>query len=232
MDEASVFSVLSQCFAPVDEAAWRAVSAPVAWNEFLTGARHLLQEDDPQADRAPILRARASAPLQDFLADEEVRALFAPPTHAEKEGFAARHFIGGLAQSAMPVESLYVPWTQRPGAPFANQTGLYRADTALYMEDLLARMGLSIPEPLTAYPDHLAVELGAAAALFDAGRADDAWLFLRERTAWLTAYRAHLADAAPNDELTPFHLALVDLTLGICARQWLDDPCDNLRGSE
>lgn len=220
MDDARFMSVAAQCFGPASEDAWRDVVRTDEWEAFLSRLRALLSDASVWgAGNAPIARAHRGAPLQEFLAEREVDALFAPPSFAEKRTFAARHFTGGLPESALPVESLYVEWTHDPArGPFAHQSGLYKADTALYMEDLIASLGMQVPEEFSACPDHLALELECVSVLLEAGRAADARQLFLERTGWLTAYRLKLVGL--GDEAL-FYLALVDALLGIRAQQEL-----------
>lgn len=218
VNDALVFATLSACFGPVDEGTWAETTAPAAWSEFLTAARRLLQEVRPlSADSSPIEHAHVATPFSEYLTEAEVKALYAPLSFEEKRQFAARHFTGGLPASAVPVESLYVAWTERECAlPFAERSGLYRSDAALYMSDLLASLGLEAPSALSAYPDHLCVECAVTAHLIDAGMVDEACQFWQERSAWLTDYRARLRRI--GDE-AGFYLALVDLMLGVRAAQ-------------
>ena len=83
------------------------------------------------------------------------------------------------------------------------------------MRDLIADLGLALPESLAAYPDHLSLELDMVSLLLEAGRADDARQLFLERSAWLTAYRLKLV--ALGDEAL-FYLAIVDALLGIRAQ--------------
>lgn len=222
MDNAQLFSIVADLFAPTSRPdareAWEDATSEGTWQGFLAQLRALLQDAQAWSGQgAPITRIHRSTPLQEFLTEHEVGALFAPPSWDEARAFSARHFTGGLPQSAVPVESLYVEWTADPSRGlFAHQSGLYAADTALYMRDLVASLGLVIPEALAAYPDHLSVELGVTAALLDADQADQARAFFLERTAWLTAYRMKLVQLG---EEALFHLALVDALLGIRAQQ-------------
>lgn len=220
MDKATVFSILSLCFAPVGKEEWEQASKPSSWDEFLTALRSTLSCGKDGVDAAPIKCAKPAPPLQDFLSDREVSLLFAPPSYEEKRAFSARHFTGGLPASAVPVESLYVEWTRRAGEAFTNRRGLYRSDVASYMDEMLGRFGLEAPGALAAYPDHLSVELGFAAFLFDRGMDEEAWSFFQERSAWLPDYRTKLlkATGAPN-----FHLALIDALIGIRVRLEHDD---------
>ncbi|MEG0461248.1 molecular chaperone TorD family protein [Gordonibacter sp.] len=219
MEDEAVFSVLSKCFAPVDEADWKHLTGNAAWSEFLDGVRRLLQDDRPFGSAlSPLARARKRCPLQEFLSAGEVDALFCPPPFAEKNLFFARHFTGGLADSALPVESLYSTWSVVPGeqTPFPQAKGLYLSDAARYLRALIASMGLSVPDEFSDCPDHLALELDLLAVMLRSGMQRQAGQFLAERLEWLTAYRMRLLEL--GDEAR-FYIGLIDVLLGIRAQQ-------------
>ena len=92
MEDEAEFSVLAQCFGPVDEGSWSQLVGSSLWSDFLDGARRVMQADELGVQAAPLARARKRCPLQEFLSSGEVNALFAPPTYDEKRLFAARHF--------------------------------------------------------------------------------------------------------------------------------------------
>lgn len=215
-NDASVFSTIAKYFAPTDEQDWSAATGQEAWTLFLDQVRRRVQDGRRFGENsAPVELAHRQRPLQAFLCDNEVRALYAPPSFAEKEAFAAKYLIGGLPVSAMPVESIYVRWTNgRSSGPFSSHEGLYVADSALYMKDLLARLDVELPAPLASYPDHLSVELELVALLLDAGLVPEARSFVAERFDWLTNYRLQLV--ALGEEAL-FALALVDVVLAIRA---------------
>lgn len=216
IDDARLFAMLAQCFGPVARDEWDRTTGDDEWQALIARLRVLIQQPGAWGAAAPAVRAHRAVPLQEFLSEREVDALFAPPTFDEKRTFAARHFTGGLPESAQPIESLYVEWTSDPKrSPFEHKKGLYSADTALYMRDLVADLGLALPESLAAYPDHLSLELDMVSFLLEAGRADDARQLFLERSAWLTAYRLKLV-ALGNEAL--FYLAIVDALLGIRAQ--------------
>lgn len=213
MEDEAVFSVLAQCFGPVDEDSWRQLTAGHAWTEFLDGARRLLQDEAFAPQKAPIARARRRCPLQEFLASGEVNALYTPPTFAEKQAFAARHFTGGLPESALPVESLYRSWSNGIAhAPFSQQAGLYGGDSAQYARELVERLGMEVPPAFAACPDHLALELDLTAVLLRSGMRDEARSFAAERFGWLTAYRLRLLELGDDAR---FYIGLVDVIVGI-----------------
>lgn len=217
MDDARLFAMLAQCFGPVTQDEWDRTVGDDEWQALIARLRVLLQQPDAFGSLgAPLSRARRAVPLQEFLSEREVDALFAPPSFEQKQKFAARHFTGGLPDSALPIESLYVEWAaDAKRGPFAGQKGLYSADTALYMRDLVADLGLELPESLAAYPDHLSLELDMVSILLEAGRIDDARQLFLERSEWLTAYRLKLV--ALGEEAL-FYLAMIDALLGIRAQ--------------
>lgn len=219
LEDEAIFSIMSKCFAPIDEHEWRLLTKDATWSAFLDGARRAMQDEKSfGCSTGAFQRVGRRCPLQDFLSAGEVRALFAPPTFAEKERFAARHFTGGLPESAVPVESLYGRWTRDDfnQAPFSHKTGLYRGDSALYMEEVIERLGLAVPERLAAYPDHLALELDLVAVLLRSGMQVEARQYLSERFEWLTAYRMRLLRLEDD---ASFYVGLVDVLLGIKAQQ-------------
>lgn len=219
MDDAAVFSVLSKCFGPVDRDEWKQLTRSAAWADFTDGVRRLLQDDSAFGKQAsPFERSRARVPLQEFLSVNEVDELFCPPLFEEKQAFEARHFTGGLPQSASPVESLYTDW-EVPGKTnpvIGKQKGLYLGASARYMRALIERLGLEVPPAYADCPDHLALELDLVAVLLRSGMDAEARQFLAERFDWLTDYRLKLLSL---DDDARFYISLVDVILGICAEQ-------------
>ncbi len=189
MGNPAVFSVAAQCFAGMDEAGYAELTAPEVWEGFVEG-----------------LGASVEACASDGRSDAcWIDALKTPPSFADYDGFCRRHFTGGLPGSALPVESQY-----RPDA--ARGAG-YGAEPARYMEELIERMGLSLPPAYRAWPDHLALELDMLAVLQRSGCESEARSFLSERFGWLADYRRRLARL--DDPAAPFFVALVDALVGI-----------------
>jgi TorA maturation chaperone TorD len=189
------------------------------WSSFLDGARGAIQDEKPLGSEMSALKHfTRRCPLQEFLDAGEVRALFTPPSYAEKQSFANKHFVGGLPESVMPVESLYLPWSSVSvnEAPFSHKKGLYQGDSALYMQKLIERFGLCLPEYFRAFPDHIAVELDLLAVMLRSGMQDEASVFLSERFEWLTALRMRLLHL---DDDASFYIGLIDVLLGIKAQQ-------------
>lgn len=218
LDDAAVFSVLSKCFAPIEQGEWEQLTKNTLWSEFLDGARRIMQGPlGAHVNRTQRMRIE-HCPLQEFLSAGEVNELYCPPTFEEKRSFAARHFTGGLPESALPIESLYVGQGRPIGSsPLeARGGGRYLGESARYMRSLVGQLGLSVPEEFSACPDHLALELDVVAVLVRSGMVEDARVFLSERFGWLTAYRMRLLAL---DEDARFYIGLVDVLLGMCAEQ-------------
>lgn len=219
MEDASVFSVLSKCFASVEESDWNQITQGAQWSEFLDSARRMLQDDRSFGSPvSPLGRVRTRCPLQEFLSAGEVDALFLPPSFDAKCRFAARHFTGGLSESALPVESLYTTWSKNVSeqTPFPQAKGLYLGDSAQYMRALIESLDLQVPPEFTGCPDHLALELDLIAVMLRSGMQVESRLFLNERFGWLTAYRMRLLSL--GDEAR-FYIGLVDVLVGIQAQQ-------------
>lgn len=215
MEDEAVFSVFSKCFAPVGKADWELLTRGPTWADFLDETRRLIQDDSLLgSSAAPLVRMRGRCPLQEFLSNGEIGALFAPPTYEEKSTFAARHFTGGLPESAVPVESLYVDWApaSTTDTPFPRARGLYGGDTARYMRHLVESLGLQVPDAFSACPDHVSLELDLVAVLLRSGMRREALRLFIERSTWLTEYRMRLL--ALRDDAR-FYIGLVDVLLGI-----------------
>lgn len=214
-NDAFVLSAVAKCFSSVPDEEWASLTSDSTWDEFLSASRNALEGGRAFGDsEAPIARIRRQTPFSDFLAEKEVDALFCPPSAEEKRAFAARHFTGGLPASALPVESLYVAWSDT--GMFAGEHGLYNSDAARYMRDLAQSLGAEIPREFADCPDHLSIELEIAVLLMDLDMVEDARRFVVERFAWLGAYRSRLIEIGPE---ATFYLALVDLLIGIRACQ-------------
>ena len=138
-----------------------------------------------------------------------IGALKLPPSFADYDGFCRRHFTGGLPGSALPVESLYRP----DAAPDAARGAGYGAEPARYMEELIERMGLSLPPAYRRGPIILPWSWTCWPFYSGRGAKCEARSFLSERFGWLADYRRRLASL--DDPAAPFFVALVDALVGI-----------------
>lgn len=188
MGESAVLRTLSHVFGPFDRELWLDLTNSDSWTAFLNEAQAVVSADAAASPSAASVFSGLSA---------------APDVEAH-ESFASRCLTGGLPTSAVPVESFY----------FVGEDGCrsacYLQEPALYMKSVFDSLGLDLPDAFAAMPDHLSLELEIAALYWDLGLADQARLFLRERTAWLPAYRLRLAEASESND---FYLSCIDLIL-------------------
>ena len=87
----------------------------------------------------------------------------------------------GMPLAAMPVESLYKPWTSLPGSQFGGARGLYLGDAARHVQ---------------AMPDHLSLLCELLALYMEAGNKEAARLLAQDHFDWLDAYDAALDERA------------------------------------
>lgn len=211
---AQVYSTIAHCFANIDEQDWEDLTQKNSWEAFLENIIAFMHGGKSLSTARPPRFEDMPSRLEEVLSSSEVQALHTPPTYAEKQAFAARHFVGGLPTSAPPVESLYEnPFHgERHHHAFPDQQGMYRRNSAHYMEALIENMALTLPAEYQAYPDHLALELDMLALLESSGLQTEARAFMHERLDWLTAYRMRLLELG---EEARFFLALIDVLLSI-----------------
>lgn len=209
--DSEAFAIMAACFSVPSEEEWNKTASSHVWPEFLDALRRLLKYGACSEKARTPFRSKES--LRESLSSEETSALFSPPSFEQLSRFAARHFMGGLPQSAVPVESLYVNGATHELLEEGGK-GFYGTDVSSYMRDLSEALGLELAPRFESYPDHLSVELEVLAYLVDQKMCEPAWQFLRERFAWLTNYRKRLLSlgSAAN-----FHLAIADVVLDIRA---------------
>ena len=198
-DESIAFSIASRCFWRIDEDEWTQISDPVSWKTFIK--------------MLTLMGADADAPYMVALAN--------PPSY-EQFIHAQRHFVGGLPDSAVPVESLYVTPDQMIVHDADDGEGFWLQQPAAYMRDLVGRLGMEVPPEFSDCPDHLALELDMASMLLASDALEQAADFIPTRLEWLGRYRAKIALLAPQD-LT-FHAALVDALIDIASKWSLPKP--------
>ena len=102
----------------------------------------------------------------------------------------------GMPLAAMPVESLYKPWTSLPGSQFGGARGLYLGDAARHVQALYDALQVEVPERFAAMPDHLTLLCELLALYVEAGNEEAARLLARDHFDWLDAYDAALSERA------------------------------------
>lgn len=87
----------------------------------------------------------------------------------------------------IPVESIFKPWTNDSSAQvsIAREKGYLRGDSALHMEVLFERLGVSIPDGMETTPDHLIILLELMAVLCRNGNLQYQQSFVKEHFDWL-----------------------------------------------
>lgn len=116
-----------------------------------------------------------------------------PSDSQEIISFYARYFAPAHARKGAPlIESVYRPWTQDETnmMPFKHDTGYVMGDSALYMQDVLAKLELEISAQVM--PDDLCVELSVASMLCEYAPAADVQDFLMQRFSWLPQLAARI----------------------------------------
>ncbi len=101
----------------------------------------------------------------------------------------------GMPLAALPVESLYKPWSAM-STELAAAKGLYMGDPAHHLLHVYAECGIEVPPAFSATPDHLALIVELAALLAEAGNAEGAAQVVADHLDWLATYDAELAERA------------------------------------
>ena len=131
---------------------------------------------------------------------EDVRRLLAAHgfTAPDPVDSAARRMVErevltpGMPLAAMPVESLYKPWTSLPGSQFGGARGLYLGDAARHVQALYEALKVEVPKRFAAMPDNLSLLCELLALYMEAGNKEAARLLAQDHFDWLDAYDAAL----------------------------------------
>lgn len=106
--------------------------------------------------------------------------------------------LPGMPLAALPVESLYKPWSAAPGNAFGAQRGLYLGDSAQHIQAVCAALELDVPERYAAMPDHLSLLLDLLALFVESGNAQAAADLAADHFDWLGDYDVALARKAAD----------------------------------
>ena len=102
----------------------------------------------------------------------------------------------GMPLAAMPVESLYKPWTSLPGSQFGGARRLYLGDAARHVQALYEALQVEVPKRFAAMPDHLTLVCELLALYVDAGNEEAARQLAQDHFDWLDTYDAALNERA------------------------------------
>lgn len=108
--------------------------------------------------------------------------------------FEREVLLAGMPLSALPVESLYKPWSAGEGYGVYASEGLYLGDSARHMQALYAALAIEIPDEFAAMPDHLSLLLDLLALFLEAGNTQAALDLASDHFDWLALYEQALAE--------------------------------------
>lgn len=100
--------------------------------------------------------------------------------------------VAGMPLSALPVESLYRPWSSAQGNDYGAQKGLYLGDAAHHMQAIYEMLGIEVPKAFAASPDHLSLLLDLLVLFIENGNEKAARSLAADHFDWLDAYDAAL----------------------------------------
>lgn len=106
----------------------------------------------------------------------------------------------GMPFAALPVESLYRPWSAARGNNYGAQRGLYLGDAAHHVQAIYDELGLAVPEAFSASPDHLSLLLELVSIFIENGNDDAAGTVAADHFGWLGAYDEALEASAGKAE--------------------------------
>ena len=170
----TVLSLIAPLFSVLTETEYGDVSKIAEQPEALGAVAALAEGEDRD------LSARAVA-----LPSWEVRSLLQNEV-----------LLPGMPLAALPVESLYKPWSAAPGNAFGAQRGLYLGDAARHLQSVYATLQIEVPARFAATPDHLALTLDLLALFLQSGNAQAAADVAHDHLDWLDDYDAALAGSA------------------------------------
>ncbi|WP_180326501.1 molecular chaperone TorD family protein [Raoultibacter phocaeensis] len=245
-------------FTRLDEEEYRETSAPDAWEPVRQAVERYRSESGCAASAR---YASADGVFSDGTIELAQHALIdrcsglaagtlKPPTWPIRRMLQNEVLVAGMPLAALPVESLYRPWSQAKGNNYGAQRGLYLGDAAQHVLAIYDALGVTVPEAFAAMPDHLALELDLLELFLESGNEEAARSFASDHFDWLGEYdnalaarseeveRARMLDDEKKDSLRVgiAHLralvALVDLLAADVAQNGIaEDACEGAHAS-
>lgn len=121
----------------------------------------------------------------------------------------------GEGIAALPVESLYKPWTQDETCtlPFSKSKGYLQGDSALHIRYLLEKFQIEIPLEYAGMPDHLSILLELLAYFTEHAQDEFTAQFLADHFDWLEEYEQKLIEVSNHPfypRITRFLIEMLD----------------------
>ena len=140
---------------------------------------------------------------------------------AEPDGFDqfcslyAKTLSEGEKRAALPVESLYKPWTKDHTCtlPFSKSKGYLQGDSALHIKFLLEKFQIEIPSEYAGMPDHLSILLELLAYFIEHAPEEFTAQFLAGHFDWLAEYEEKLIEVSGHPfypRITRFLIEVLD----------------------
>jgi len=161
---ASIYNLLAELLMPPTAENWEELTSP--------GTAEWLQSE--------LAELGCNLPLPAMVGGEQLDLAAA--------GDAYYHSLAHpLGQSALPIESIYKPWTTDPSCELsiASEKGYLGGDASAHLADIYKALDLAIPPEYSHAPDHLGLELSLMALLVENGSREQQSLFLSQHLDWL-----------------------------------------------
>lgn len=133
---------------------------------------------------------------------------------------------GGLAPTAIPVESVYKIWTTDPTAQvmIASSKGYLMGDSAIHILYILEQLNMTLPEEYRQMPDHLAILLELLACIIRTRPVGEKLSFIRDHFDWLDDLLAALA-SVPGHEFFSYTVRVIRSVVAAEAVHTAHTPC-------
>lgn len=126
------------------------------------------------------------------------------PADYEQFNLLFKTISDGEKAAALPVESLYKPWTQDSTCtlPFAKSKGYLQGDSALHIRYLLNEFQIQIPPEYAGMPDHITILLELLAYFIEFAQEEFTKQFITDHFDWLEEFSEKHAEVSGH----PFYL--------------------------
>ena len=196
----TLLSLIAPLFSVLTEAEYGDVSEIAMQPETRAAVAALIEDAAPTAPGAgeggPARAGSDAAPFGALPAGDLLARVATPPSWTVRSTLQNEVLLPGMPLAALPVESLYKPWSTAPGNAFGAQRGLYLGDAARHLQSVYATLQIEVPARFAAAPDHLALTLDLLALFLQNGNAQAAADVARDHLDWLDDYDAALACSA------------------------------------